>query len=187
MPRLYANTFTRFGAEKGPSDVGNDLLCYLWVWRRRIKHRPCCPPISNPTTSSWAAPPSGSGRWDSRLIAQHLSRDLVRPSSGLKNSLKACSLEEKAGTTLFSVTQLHNEIIPAAGILHSICTLRGIAHPTLLLCTFNCCIYCTFRFAYRNVFRNFLLLFFCACWYMVFLHASNRDTIHASSPRETFL
>jgi len=30
----------------------------------------------------------GSGWWDNRMAAQHLSRDLVRPSSGLKTSLK---------------------------------------------------------------------------------------------------
>jgi len=38
----------------------------------------------NPSTSPWTAQPDGS-RWrDSRLIAEHLPRDLVRPSSGMK-------------------------------------------------------------------------------------------------------
>ena len=60
----------------------------LWVWRRRTNHRPCCPPVSNPWTSSWTARPDGSARWDYRMAAQHLPRDLVRPSSGLKNSLE---------------------------------------------------------------------------------------------------
>ena len=46
--------------------------------------RPCCPPMSNPSTSSWTAWPDGSGRWDNRMASQHLPRDLVRPSSGLK-------------------------------------------------------------------------------------------------------
>jgi len=37
--------------------------------------------MSNPSTSSWTARPDGSGRWDHRMAAQHLPRDLVRPSS----------------------------------------------------------------------------------------------------------
>ena len=35
-----------------------------------------------PSTSSWTAWPDGSRRWDNRMSAQHLPRDLVRPSSG---------------------------------------------------------------------------------------------------------
>jgi len=64
------------------------LLRGLWVWLRRTNRRPCCPPMSNPPISSWTARPDGSGRWDNRMAAQHLPRDLVRPSSGLKNWLK---------------------------------------------------------------------------------------------------
>jgi len=40
--------------------------------------------MSNPSTSAW---PDGSGRLDNRMAAncaQHLPRDLLRPSSGLK-------------------------------------------------------------------------------------------------------
>jgi len=55
------------------------------VWRRRTNRRPCCPPMSNLSTSSWTARPDGAGN---RMAAQHLPRDLVRPSSGLKNWLK---------------------------------------------------------------------------------------------------
>jgi len=33
------------------------------------------------TTFSWTARPDGSGRWDYRMAAQHLPRDLVRPTS----------------------------------------------------------------------------------------------------------
>jgi len=33
---------------------GYDLLCGLWVWRRRTNCQPCCPPMSNPSTSSWS-------------------------------------------------------------------------------------------------------------------------------------
>ena len=61
------------------------LLCGLWVWRRRTNCQPCCPPMSNPSTSLWTTWPDGSGRWDNRMAAQHLPRDLVRPSSGLNN------------------------------------------------------------------------------------------------------
>ena len=62
--------------------------CDLWVWRRRTNGRQCCPPMSNPSTSSWTTGPDGSGRWDKRMAAQYLPLDLVRPSSGLKNPLK---------------------------------------------------------------------------------------------------
>ena len=44
--------------------------------------------MSNPSTSPWTAWPDGSERWDNRMAAQHLPRDLVRQSSGLNNSLK---------------------------------------------------------------------------------------------------
>ena len=57
----------------------------MWVWHRRTNCRPCCPPMSNPSTSSWTARPDGSGQWDNRMAAQHLPRDLVQPSSGLNN------------------------------------------------------------------------------------------------------
>jgi len=63
---------------------GYDLLCGLWVWRRRTKCRPCCPSMSNPSTSAWTVRPDGSGRWHNRIVAQHLPGDLARPSSGLK-------------------------------------------------------------------------------------------------------
>jgi len=65
--------------------LGFGLLCALWVWRRRTNRRTCCPPMSNPSTSPWTARPNGSGRWDNRMAAQHLLRDLVRPGSGLNN------------------------------------------------------------------------------------------------------
>ena len=68
--------------------MGYGLLCGLWVWRRRTNRRPCRPPMSNPSTSPWTAGPDGSGRWDNRMAAQHLPRNLVRPSRGWKNSLK---------------------------------------------------------------------------------------------------
>ena len=49
-----------------------------------LLRRPCCPPMSNPLTSPWAARPDGSTWWDKRLHAQHLTRDLAQPSSRLK-------------------------------------------------------------------------------------------------------
>ena len=58
------------------------FLWSMWVWRRRTYRRPCCPPLSNPPTSSWTVRPDGSRRWDNRMAAQHMPRDLVRPSSG---------------------------------------------------------------------------------------------------------
>jgi len=62
--------------------MGYGLPCDLRVWRRRIHRRPCYPPMSNPSTSLWNAWPNGSGRWDNRMAAQNLLRDLVRKSSG---------------------------------------------------------------------------------------------------------
>jgi len=82
--------------------MGNGILCDLWVWRWRTNRRPCCPPTSNPSASSWTARPDGSGRWDNGMAAQHLTRDLVRPSSGLKNCLK------RSGTAnSFNIRQLY--------------------------------------------------------------------------------
>ena len=45
------------------------LLCGLWVWCRRTNRWPCCPPMANPSTSSWNARPDGSERWDNRFAA----------------------------------------------------------------------------------------------------------------------
>ena len=42
------------------SSYQNGLLCCLSVWRRRTNRRPCCPPMSSP--SSWTVWPDGSGR-----------------------------------------------------------------------------------------------------------------------------
>jgi len=68
--------------------MGYVLLCDLWVWRRKTNRRPCCPPMSNPSTFSWTARPDGSGRWNNWMAAQHLPRGLVRPCNGLKNWVK---------------------------------------------------------------------------------------------------
>ena len=57
------------------------------LWRRRTNRRPCCPPMSNPSTFPWTAWPDGSGRWDNRMTSQHLPRDPVRPSSSFNNWL----------------------------------------------------------------------------------------------------
>ena len=70
------------------ASMGYGLLCGLWVRRRRTNRQPCCPPVSNPSPTPWTAWPDGSGRWDNRMAAQHLPRDLARPSSRLNNSLK---------------------------------------------------------------------------------------------------
>jgi len=80
--------------------IGYGLLCSLWVWRRKANRRPCFPPVSNPSTS-WTAWPDSCGRWDNRMAAQHLPRDLVQFSSGLKKWLKR---RKRIGlqTTVFS-------------------------------------------------------------------------------------
>jgi len=67
------------------------LLCSLWMCRRRTNRRPCCPPLSTPSTSPWTAWPDGAGQWDSWMAAQHLPRGIVRPSNGFNNSLKSGS------------------------------------------------------------------------------------------------
>ena len=69
--------------------MGHDCFYGLWVGRKRSNRWQCCLPISNPSISPWIAlaglaSPDGSGWWDNRLAAQHLSRYLVQPSSGLK-------------------------------------------------------------------------------------------------------
>ena len=38
-----------------PVQMGCGLLCGLCVWRRIKTRRPCCPPMSNPSTSPWTA------------------------------------------------------------------------------------------------------------------------------------
>jgi len=97
-PRLYAATLARtawFRLNHLRASVGR-FYCCLYKWGtassaacewRRTNCRPCCSPMSNPTTS-WIARPDASGRWDNRMAAQHLPRDLVRPSSSQTNWLK---------------------------------------------------------------------------------------------------
>jgi len=68
--------------------MGFGLFRHLWVYRRRTNRRSCCPPTSNLSNSPWTAWPDGSVRWDNQMAAQHLPRNLVRPSSGLNNYLK---------------------------------------------------------------------------------------------------
>jgi len=63
------------------------------ICTRHVVRRPCCSPMSNPATSSWTARPDCSGRWDNRMAAQHLPRDLVRPSSGYEKLAQRRRLE----------------------------------------------------------------------------------------------
>jgi len=79
------------------------LFWGLWVWCRRKNRQPCCPPMSNPSTSSWTARPEGFGWWDNRTVAPHFRRDLVRPGSGLKNWLK----KEKETAIRFLLNVFH--------------------------------------------------------------------------------
>ena len=55
---------------------------------QKNNRRPCCPPMYHPSTYPWTAWPDGAERWDNWMAAQHLPRDLVRPSSGFNNSFK---------------------------------------------------------------------------------------------------
>jgi len=69
--------------------MGYGPFCGLIVWRRRTNRRPCCPPMSNPSTSPWTARPDSSRWWDNRMATQHLPRDLVPPSNeGLTQTMK---------------------------------------------------------------------------------------------------
>ena len=68
--------------------MGYVFLCGLWVRRRGTNRRLCCPSMSNPSTSPRTSWPDSAGRRDNWIAAQHLPRDLVRPSSGFNNSLK---------------------------------------------------------------------------------------------------
>jgi len=64
--------------------TGYGPLCGLWVWRRGTDRWPSCASLSNPSASLWNAWPDGPGWRNNRMAAQHLSRDLLRPSSGLQ-------------------------------------------------------------------------------------------------------
>ena len=50
---------------------------------QKNKRWPCCPPMSNPSTSPWTAQPDSFWWWDNWLAPQHLPQDLVWPSSSL--------------------------------------------------------------------------------------------------------
>jgi len=80
--------------------MGHGPFCGLWVWRRGINRRPCCPPMSNSSTSPWNARPDGSGRWDNRISAQNLPRDLVRPSSELGEVAQLTKKQQKCNDKL---------------------------------------------------------------------------------------
>jgi len=68
------------------------LACTNSVWPplrpvsvvQKNKQWPCCPRMSNPSTSPWTARRDSSGWWDNWMAVQHLPWDLVRPRSGLK-------------------------------------------------------------------------------------------------------
>jgi len=53
------------------TQTGHGPSCAFCMWRRRTDRWP----------HLW---PDGSGRWDNRMAAQNLSRDVLSPSSGLK-------------------------------------------------------------------------------------------------------
>jgi len=43
---------------------------------RRTNCGPCCPPMSNPSTSPQTTWPDGFRRWNNRMATRHLSRHL---------------------------------------------------------------------------------------------------------------
>ena len=89
--------------------MGYGLLCGLWVGRRGTNRRPCCPPMSNPTTSLWTVRPDCFGRWDNRMAAQHLSRD---PYSAAKQRFEELAQKKKniraAGETTATLNSCHS-------------------------------------------------------------------------------
>ena len=108
--------------------IGYGLLCGLWAWRRRTNRRPCGPPMSNSSTSSWTARPDGSGRWDNWMAAQYLSRYQVRPSSGLKNWLQRRSSR---------VWNNHHLTIKLKVRAYSAYVLSVLLYSSETWCTFN--------------------------------------------------
>jgi len=83
-------TVSALVSDVSASACTNGVWSPLWPVSvaQKNKRRSCCPSMSNPSTSLWTARIDGSGRWDNRTAAQHLPRDLVQQSSGVKNSLK---------------------------------------------------------------------------------------------------
>jgi len=88
--------------------MGYGLLCSLWVWRR-TNRRPCCPPLSNPSTPTW---PDGSRRWDNRMAAQNLPRFL----GGLAVDKRRTRSNERRSRLL----QMQNIFIDVLIIVHQI-------------------------------------------------------------------
>jgi len=115
------------------TQIGYGLLCGFWVWRRRTRGCPCCPiyclPLSNTSTSPWTAWHDGSGWWENRLAGEHLPRDLVRPSSGLK---------ELAQTMTYNDSFMHGHqkktLILSVQALNQVCVLN--TWQSLLCCGF---------------------------------------------------
>jgi len=65
-----------------------DVAYYIPLMEKWGTLSPCPPPnCTHASTSSWTARPDGSGRWDNWMAAQNLPRDLVRSSSGWRNSV----------------------------------------------------------------------------------------------------
>ena len=62
--------------------MGRDLFCSRWMWRRRTNCWSYFPPMSSPSTSLWTARHGFYEWWDNRSTAQHLPRGLVHASSG---------------------------------------------------------------------------------------------------------
>jgi len=68
--------------------MGYGPLCGLWVWRRRTNRPPCCPPMSNPSASSWTTWPDGSGRRTTQWMLNNCPEIQCSLAADCQNSLK---------------------------------------------------------------------------------------------------
>ena len=102
------------------------LTLMSWLLCRRTNRGPWCPLISNPSTSPWT---DITGSWwcDNRLAAQHLTRDLMRPT-------EAGSMDEEC---LLHGFLLHNLIVTGPFRVNS---QEVVKSPSLIFLKFysNC-------------------------------------------------
>ena len=72
-PEMARTAWVRFSASAPVSDVSAPYTNGVWPLLLPVsmflqkKRRPCCTPMSTPSTSPWTAQPDGSGWWDNRL------------------------------------------------------------------------------------------------------------------------
>jgi len=123
LPEWLCQEQRGFGSTtSAPVSDASTPVCTNGVWPplrpvsvgRRTNRRPCCPPMSNPSTSSWTAWTDGSGRWDNWMAAQHMPRDLVRPSriwTRWKDEEKGVAYYALVDFNVSTDTSVHNWIL----------------------------------------------------------------------------